>query len=62
MTAPNTLAMRNPSNQGAGILLSIDGPLHNVLKLKPPLVFDHDDADFLVETLDRILGEDAAQP
>ncbi|MBK6709532.1 MAG: aminotransferase class III-fold pyridoxal phosphate-dependent enzyme [Chloroflexi bacterium] len=48
--------------KAAGILLSIDGPLHNVLKLKPPLVFDHDDADFLVETLDRILGEDAAQP
>ena len=40
----------------AGILLSIDGPLHNVLKLKPPLVFTAGDADFLVETLDGALA------
>lgn len=41
-----------------GILISTDGPLHNVLKIKPPMVFDADDADRLVETLDRILAED----
>jgi 4-aminobutyrate aminotransferase-like enzyme len=40
-----------------GILLSTDGPLHNVLKIKPPLPFDAADADRLIETLDRILGE-----
>jgi 4-aminobutyrate aminotransferase-like enzyme len=45
-----------------GILLSIDGPLHNVLKLKPPLVFDAGNADFLVNTLDQVLAEDPAQP
>jgi 4-aminobutyrate aminotransferase-like enzyme len=45
-----------------GILLSIDGPLHNVLKLKPPILFDDQNADFLVSTLDEILAEDAAQP
>ncbi len=44
-----------------GILLSIDGPLHNVLKLKPPIVFDAANADFLVETLDKVLAEDAAR-
>jgi 4-aminobutyrate aminotransferase-like enzyme len=44
-----------------GILLSIDGPLHNVLKLKPPMVFNEEDADRLVRTLDQVLGEDAAQ-
>ena len=44
-----------------GILLSIDGPLHNVLKLKPPIVFDEENANFLVNTLDKILAEDAAQ-
>ena len=38
-----------------GILLSIDGPLHNVLKIKPPLVFSAGDADRLVETLDVVL-------
>jgi 4-aminobutyrate aminotransferase-like enzyme/Ser/Thr protein kinase RdoA (MazF antagonist) len=45
-----------------GVLVSIDGPLHNVLKIKPPLVFSDADADFFVETLDAILKEDAAQP
>jgi 4-aminobutyrate aminotransferase-like enzyme/Ser/Thr protein kinase RdoA (MazF antagonist) len=41
-----------------GILLSTDGPLHNVLKIKPPLVFSQANADFLVSALDRILAED----
>ncbi|HEV2388970.1 MAG TPA: aminotransferase class III-fold pyridoxal phosphate-dependent enzyme [Candidatus Acidoferrales bacterium] len=41
-----------------GILLSTDGPFHNVIKIKPPLVFTAADADFLVATLDRILAED----
>ncbi|MFQ5398267.1 MAG: aminotransferase class III-fold pyridoxal phosphate-dependent enzyme [Anaerolineae bacterium] len=45
-----------------GILLSIDGPLHNVLKLKPPLVFTRENADCLVQVLDRVLAEDGAQP
>jgi 4-aminobutyrate aminotransferase-like enzyme len=44
-----------------GILLSIDGPLHNVLKLKPPLVFSLEDADFLVQTLDKVLDEGVAK-
>ena len=42
-----------------GILLSTDGPLHNVVKIKPPLVFDEDAADRLVRNLDEVLGEDA---
>jgi 4-aminobutyrate aminotransferase-like enzyme/Ser/Thr protein kinase RdoA (MazF antagonist) len=41
-----------------GVLLSTDGPLHNVVKIKPPLPFSRDDADFLVATLDRVLAED----
>ncbi|HEX6965095.1 MAG TPA: hypothetical protein VF166_04780, partial [Gemmatimonadaceae bacterium] len=40
-----------------GILLSTDGPLHNVIKMKPPLVFDESDADRMVETLDEVLRE-----
>ncbi|MCZ6915563.1 MAG: aminotransferase class III-fold pyridoxal phosphate-dependent enzyme [Gemmatimonadetes bacterium] len=40
-----------------GILLSTDGPLHNVIKIKPPLVFSADDADRLVESLDEVLEE-----
>src|SRR6266699_2074440 len=44
-----------------GILLSTDGPFHNVLKIKPPMVFTEENADFLVRTLDEILGEDFAR-
>ena len=40
------------------ILISTDGPERNVLKIKPPLVFTQEDADRLLRTLDRILGED----
>ena len=44
-----------------GVLLSADGPCHNVLKVKPPMVFDQDDAALLIETLDAILDESALQ-
>ncbi|RPJ62860.1 MAG: aminotransferase class III-fold pyridoxal phosphate-dependent enzyme [Acidobacteria bacterium] len=45
-----------------GILLSTDGPLHNVIKIKPPMVFSEADADRLVATLADVFGEDGAQP
>jgi 4-aminobutyrate aminotransferase-like enzyme len=38
------------------VLLSVDGPYHNVLKIKPPIVFSEENADHLVELLDEILG------
>jgi 4-aminobutyrate aminotransferase-like enzyme/Ser/Thr protein kinase RdoA (MazF antagonist) len=40
-----------------GILLSIDGPLYNVLKIKPPICLTEEDADHLVGTLDDVLGD-----
>jgi 4-aminobutyrate aminotransferase-like enzyme len=40
-----------------GVLLSTDGPFHNVIKIKPPLVFSATDAHRLIETVDAILGE-----
>lgn len=40
-----------------GILLGTDGPLHNVVKIRPPMPFGAADAARLVETLDRVLGE-----
>jgi 4-aminobutyrate aminotransferase-like enzyme len=40
-----------------GILLGTDGPLHNVIKIRPPMPFDAADGARLVETLDRVLGE-----
>ncbi|KAM3967270.1 alanine--glyoxylate aminotransferase 2-like [Aphomia sociella] len=39
------------------ILISRDGPDSNVLKFKPPMVFSTQDADRLVDTLDRVLAE-----
>jgi 4-aminobutyrate aminotransferase-like enzyme/Ser/Thr protein kinase RdoA (MazF antagonist) len=45
-----------------GILGGTDGPHHNVIKLRPPLIFAESDADLFVKTLDSILEEDAAQP
>jgi 4-aminobutyrate aminotransferase-like enzyme/Ser/Thr protein kinase RdoA (MazF antagonist) len=40
-----------------GILISTDGPDHNILKIKPPLVFTKENAKFLVKVLKKILGE-----
>jgi 4-aminobutyrate aminotransferase-like enzyme/Ser/Thr protein kinase RdoA (MazF antagonist) len=45
-----------------GILTGTDGPYHNVLKLRPPLIFSQADADLFVTTLDKVLNEEAAQP
>jgi 4-aminobutyrate aminotransferase-like enzyme len=41
-----------------GILLSTDGPFHNVIKIKPPLVFSEADGERVVAALDEVLGED----
>ncbi|MGB5320824.1 hypothetical protein, partial [Lutimonas sp.] len=40
-----------------GILMSIDGPDHNVLKIKPPLVFSKDNAMELIDALASVLKE-----
>ena len=44
----------------ARLLVSRDGPDHNVLKIKPPIVFGAAEAERLIDTLTRVLGEDAA--
>lgn len=44
-----------------GILMSIDGPDNNVLKIKPPLVFSIENADELLLRLRAILAEDFMQ-
>lgn len=40
-----------------GILVSTDGPLNNVLKIKPPMVLDAGDVDFVVRSLDDVLSQ-----
>jgi 4-aminobutyrate aminotransferase-like enzyme/Ser/Thr protein kinase RdoA (MazF antagonist) len=45
-----------------GVLAGTDGPHHNSLKLRPPLIFSEADADLFVNVLKIVLVEDAAQP
>ena len=44
-----------------GILMSTDGPDHNVLKIKPPMVFTRDQGSELIATLELVLKEDFMQ-
>lgn len=39
------------SARDSGVLLSTDGPHHNVIKIKPPLPFDRKDADRVVDVV-----------
>jgi len=41
--------------KGQGVLLSTDGPFSNVIKIKPPMVFDSANADRLVHVIDQAL-------
>ena len=45
--------------KGRGILLSTEGPRHNVLKLKPPLCFTRADVDLFVAILEDVLRDTA---
>ena len=40
-----------------GVLVGVEGPLGNVLKIRPPLVFDENHAQQLTDTLDQALQE-----
>ena len=44
-----------------GILAGTDGPHHNVIKLRPPLIFSESDAALFCSTFESILREDPAQ-
>jgi len=39
-----------------GVLLSVTGPMDNVVKIRPPMVFSKTNADLLLEKLDHALG------
>ena len=41
-----------------GILMSSDGPDHNVIKIKPPLTFTIENAREVIFYLQKIFGED----
>ena len=40
-----------------GVLVGTTGRLGNVLKIRPPLVITREEAEVLVDTLDRVLSE-----
>ena len=40
-----------------GVLISSDGPDHNVLKIKPPLVFNKNNADYFLEAFEYVLSD-----
>jgi 4-aminobutyrate aminotransferase-like enzyme len=39
-----------------GVLLSTTGPLNNVIKIRPPMVFSKSNAELLLDKLDQALG------
>ena len=42
-----------------GILTGVDGPHHNVIKIRPPLIFAKEDADCFVRVLGEVIQESA---
>jgi 4-aminobutyrate aminotransferase-like enzyme len=39
-----------------GVLSGVIGPHDNILKLRPPMVFSRDNAEFFLNVLDDVLG------
>jgi len=45
-----------------GFLMSTDGPYHNVIKIKPPICFNHQNADLLLHFIDQVMKENPMNP
>jgi 4-aminobutyrate aminotransferase-like enzyme len=41
-----------------GILMSVDGPQNNVIKIKPPMCFSRENAEGMLRYLIKVMGED----
>ena len=57
MPAPDEAEFVVNQMKKRGILISSDGPDHNVLKIKPPLVFNRNNADYFLESFESIMSE-----
>ncbi|MCE0463366.1 aspartate aminotransferase family protein [Pseudomonas uvaldensis] len=57
--APDADATRQVVNglRERGVLISSAGPMENILKVRPQLIFQRAQADIFIETLDRVLGD-----
>jgi 4-aminobutyrate aminotransferase-like enzyme len=40
-----------------GVLVGIDGPMHNVIKIRPPMVFNAEHAHHLLHSLDTVFAK-----
>ena len=41
----------------SGILVSTDGPFHNVIKIKPPMPFNKNNVDFFIEIFEQNISK-----
>lgn len=59
LKTPDAEAARKMANlmKDAGVLLSTHGRYHNVLKIRPPMVFSEDNADQLLGALEACFGK-----
>ena len=59
----NSAALTNEiieSMKRRGVLLNANGRRRNVLKIKPPLIVDAANIEFLLQALDRVLAAETA--
>ena len=56
--APKEASAVVDSMRERGVLLSTDGPLHNVIKIKPPMVLNEEDVDETLSKIEWCLSED----
>ena len=54
---PNQLIAKHIINKMKefGVLINTDGPDHNVIKLKPPIIFNKQNANFLLNKLSKTI-------
>ena len=60
--APELAGLAVNALRDRGVLTGSSGPHGNVLKIRSPLVFGRDEADFLLQRLDEVLADPALQP
>ena len=57
MPAPEEAELVVNQMRQKGVLISLDGPDHNVLKIKPPLVFNRNNADYFLKSFAAVMSE-----
>ena len=55
MSVTNLKKKDSPTKK-SGLLISTDGPDNNVIKIKPPIIINESEADFLAKTIDKSIN------